>query len=168
MATVISFDEHIDEESISFLIQSIKKAKDKNIILVISSKGGNPYSLKPLKEFIEENSIRLKTLGIDRISSAAATMFMYGEERALINGASLLLHEPIIPADCNSVSMTIAENFIQELKDINRITFSDFYEKTSITPEMLREKIRDGSEWIIFADEALELGVATQKDFFFG
>lgn len=163
MPSIIDFNDAITMESIDELIDSIMNADSKDIIILIESDGGNPNCLKILDEFLEKNKdIHISTMGIGRVASAAASLFMYGEKRTLLKDSFLLLHEPTIPTLSTNVNFTVLNQMKQELSDVHKITFKKFFEKTSITPDVLKEKISESKEWIIHSEEAEELGIVTK------
>lgn len=163
MPFLYDFNYSVTMESIDALIDSIKESGSNDIVIVIESDGGNPNCLKALDEFMEENKdIHISTIGIGRVASAAASLFMYGENRTLLKDSFLLLHEPTIPTLSNNINFTVLDQMRLELKDVHKVTFKKFFEKTSITPEVLKEKISQNSEWIIYSEEAEQLGIITK------
>ncbi len=167
MPCIIDFNEEITVYSIENLIKSIdrKKHKNKEIFILIESDGGNPNCLKSLEEYLNKNKdLHINTIGIGRVASAAASLFMLGEKRCLISEDSfILLHEPVIPTLDNAISFSLLRQMELELKDVDNITFHNLFKKTNISKDMLRKHIENGNEWTIHSEEAKKLGIINTK-----
>ncbi len=90
-------------------------------------------------------------------ASIASVIFMAGDERIIAKNGALMTHKPMAGTYGNSDD---ARSFLQEMEFFDKIV-ADSYERSGLDEEGRMALIGEEDRWIN-ADEAVELGLATQ------
>jgi len=131
------------------------------ITLVICSEGG---SCELGNAFYESYKCLyeapLRTIGMSSVASSAVKLFLTGDERYLVKGTRLMIHEPKITPRSGPRSIEEMEYYIEDLKPNVEFTVSVLEQcsQGKLHGEPLREMLR--RQTLISAEDAVEYGLA--------
>lgn len=155
-------DDRRTYDIVKFLFQC--KKDDEEAVILINSGGGNSYDMALLYETLRDIKVQLTTIGIGRVSSAAASLFAMGDDRILLPGTRYLVHS------CRDYweKVTFTKHGYQEaIKKVERLDeiYVKMFAKTKITNEIFEEKCGDGSDWILTPEELKKYEVTTKEEY---
>jgi ATP-dependent Clp protease protease subunit len=161
---IVYLDEEICAESINplvqFIIQENIARELETITIFIDSPGGDLSAAWKLIDIISVSKIKIRTIGIGSVMSAALLILMSGHERILSENTEVMSHQPTFNAsglsaqlkDFDSLSKMFGKTFTRVL---------DYYGKhTGLTGEALRDTLLGNSDEWLTAQEAINHGFA--------
>ena len=140
-----------------------KATKDEAVIF-ISSEGGYTLYIKALHEFIRDSKLKLTTVGIGRMYSSAAAFFCLGDERIIVPGTRMLIHNSRVPVSENMMLQGHElEDLLEETRQGSGILVDACTEKTKLTKEIIQDKCSNGRDWWVSPDEMKSYGLVTKS-----
>lgn len=111
------------------------------LICMISSNGGAVHSVADLRATLKQLNVHFTTVGYGLITSIAAAIFAMGDDRALMDGATLIITE-------------VGDNVLDIYKD-----------KTMVSDEIWKEKVVDSPKenWDVRKNELRKYGFVNQN-----
>lgn len=162
MAKEIMFCDEINNLTMQALME--KCADEKEVILLLSSLGGNPDSALAFFNFIKLKKINLTVNVLSKCESAAITMLCAGNRRIASKNCSFLIHQ-ITKSWSRDVCFN--EKEIQEvlvsLQNLNNRSASIIAE--TIQKNFEEIKALKYKETILTAQQAFELGLLTEPPY---
>lgn len=158
---VVISDDSLSIRGSTVVIQKILELSQnkEEIEILINSNGGNMRALQNIISALEISGCKLKTINIGAAYSAAAVLFLEGEERLMFKNSELMFHEPIL--------MTPKEVRLSELKEIVKVGQDDYdmfagelARVSLLSKNQIMRKIK-GKNWVIGPEEALKFGIST-------
>ena len=144
-------------------IYKLSKESKEDITIIINSTGGNIRALDSIVSALKGSGCNINTVLIGTIAcSCGAQLFLSGDERIMLNGSELLIHEPGITfKDGTRYSCTQLKKKLKELKE-DKANFLDCILKVSnCNKKFINSKIKN-KDWYINAKEAFKFGLATK------
>jgi len=153
--------ERITEELLDTFREWLAQQND-DIEIVITSDGGTVYACKEISLLIEEYKKRYKVITVvnNYCRSAAALIFILGDERLISKNATLLFHSPYLTVDNMELNFYDIKYLLRLFKRVYRWHKRQM---RKVMPIYLVQYIM-GKKCDFFeftADEAVEWGVAT-------
>lgn len=127
--------------------------------ITIWSGGGNCSFLGPLK-VAAEMVPKVTTIGITRVGSTAASIFLFGDERFLCPGAEYLVHHPRNEGNGKFLVEDL-ERIAANLQAAWNVMKDLILTKTTIDSNVLEENTTNGKDWRIGSEDWERLGITT-------
>jgi len=154
----------IDEETIKPIIQwilvenHVTKKRKKELLLMISSAGGDMELAFALIDVMNASSIPIKTVGLGSVCSSGLLIFLAGApgRRYLTPNTSILSHQYSWGSDGKHhelFAMTKEFNLAQ------RRMINHYMATTGLDENTIKTKLLPASDVYLSAEEALELGI---------
>lgn len=161
----IFLNEDVDDECAEYayrIIQWNREDKDipieqrKKIKIFLHSDGGDVSAMNALISAIRLSKTPIITIGMGKIYSAAAMIFLASDIRLLMPTSRMMVHKGSsgIISDVNKII-----DYSKFLEKDNELTKQYILERTNITEDKYRE-IED-KDYYLFPQECVELGIAT-------
>ena len=154
----INEEDHQTERELAYQYD-ITNYKRKPIYLDISTPGGSVYDGLVLVSVIEQSKTPIITRIQGYAFSFGLTLLLAGHERHVSRHASLMYHQILTeisgPLKGIEESLAISKEMQERLENY-------VIEKTKFTKERLNKIYRQKKDVYIYAEEALELGIATK------
>lgn len=162
----------IDEDSMSrvcynliYLLNEDQKNDDsqkdysrKPIKIYINSRGGKVDDMWALVDIMIHSKTPIYTYSTSHADSCGFMIFIAGEKRFITKHTKMLCHQP----SCGAIGMY--QDVKETMEELDR-TYSDYEdfvaERTKITRKKLKEVRERKLDWIIYPEDSIELGVAT-------
>ena len=151
------WDGEIDAESFKFMLDSIDVNAPK-IKVDIASQGGNVSLALSIYNMLREHNAEIITTVYSEASSSASFIFLAGDERIMLTGTSIFIHEPL-----SVLGLANADSMLQSADYLNTIADSilDIYvERTGGDRETLKQLMK--KETLMNAEESERRGFATK------
>ena len=136
--------------------------KHPGIIVIINSTGGNMRGLKTMCDslHIAKNSkLKIVTLCIGYVASAAGILFLEGDERLMMPDAELMYHEVRSTSRCSMTLTQLKEEMSNGAK-IDEENIEKIAEVTKLEKSKIKRKI-SSKDWTLSSSEAVEVNMAT-------
>lgn len=163
---VIYLEDNICVEVINPIVHYIIEANVKNtledITIFIDSPGGDLSAAWKLIDIIKISRVKIRTVGLGGIMSAALLILMAGHERFLSQNSEVMTHQPTFNAANMSVQLKDFVSLTQMFnKTMSRVM--DLYrEKTGLDGDELKEVLLGNSDEWLTSREAIEFGFADE------
>ena len=126
----------------------------------IESNGGNVNVGYDIYDYLKSLRVPITTEAIGMVASIATIIFLAGDERVMLPGSSLMIHNPWLKAQGGfEANDLIALGTDMKKREDKMVKF--YSKHTGNTKEAISPLMRD--ETSITPDEAIELGFATSK-----
>ena len=153
----------IDEESgnriIEDLIKAVKDEDSARIVLLINSPGGNVGILTPIWEIIRMTKKEVVAVGMEKVCSAATSIFMMAKRRILFPNTEFLIHKA-------GAYIHGGEDHIHKAaegaKKATQIAWKPIIDGAKVTKKLLSTRCRDDKDWILTDKEIEEYGIITE------
>lgn len=135
------------------------------ILVEINSPGGDISVFENILNFYNSSSFKMNTLVANSgiAASCGARLFMLGEERIMFSSSKLIFHAPSrVFEKESSYNYFELQDALDDLEDDFNYTLNMIIENTSLSRKSIIKKIQKEGDWIVCANEALELGLATK------
>ena len=150
-------------QSIVSFILECKKSNEEGVMM-INSPGGLTSGLDSIYATLVDTGVRLTTVGMGTVASAAAILFAMGDERMILPGTEYLIHHPRQKWEHATVQEYDFEIQLERIRLIEE-RFGRMLEKTRITNDVIKEKCDKGSDWILTPEELKEYCVITRENY---
>ena len=127
--------------------------------ITIWSGGGDCSFLAPIK-VAAEMLPNITTIGIKKVGSTAACIFLLGTERFLCPGTEYLIHQPRYESNGKLLADKL-ETAAKELKEIWSTMQEIILNRTIIDSNVFKENTADGRDWKIGSDDWTRFGITT-------
>ena len=98
-----------------------KNGEQEPVVMLMDSGGGDPHAAVAFHRVIKLKQINLETIAINRIASAAVTVFLAGKTRKCLESAHFMLHEISWPGNKSGrMKLTEVENFCRRADEENK------------------------------------------------
>lgn len=151
----------INADSVNSIIRQIRhlarQDPDGEIRVYINSPGGEVSSGLALYDVMKAVKCPIRTVCMGTAASMAAVLFAAGDRRDMLPHASVMLHDPRIPACPGGSALklkSLSDSLMQTREDIARL----LAERTGKTLEEIYEKTAEDT-WFT-AEEAVDFGLA--------
>lgn len=158
------FITHFNEEIIGpFYYQFTSLEQDSNIPvipIIISSYGGDIYTLMALRDIIKSSTKPVATIALGKAMSAGAALLAAGTKgyRFATRNTSIMIHEATF--DVTGKTSDIHES-ANNIKKLNRILMHNLASDMGTTAKNLLNKIKslNNSDWTLSSTEAKQWGI---------
>lgn len=141
------------------LVKAIKEETDQ-IVLVITSSGGNVSTITTIWELLKMSGKKIIAVGMEKVCSAAASIFMMADRRILFPNTEFLIHKA-------GAYVNGKEDRIQEVaigvKKATQIAWEPILENSSLTHNILSRRCRDDKDWTLTDEEIEKYNIVTEK-----
>ncbi|PIR01797.1 MAG: hypothetical protein CO031_02495 [Candidatus Nealsonbacteria bacterium CG_4_9_14_0_2_um_filter_37_38] len=150
-------DKPIERDFIRLLIEEIDKLLPTTEIFgfIITSGGGNPDQSLSLVDYIRTNRIRVITLALGAVGSAAIDILELGEKRLMTKNSSLMLHEGVTSQEKDT--LTNVASYAKYIEMIRNVRFKLWAKRTGKPLKTLLQDCR--LDRYFTAQEAKEYGL---------
>lgn len=165
MNIVIRVNDNITLESAHAVAEQILKAENnesvENIVLWIVSSGGKIGAIPIVSEAIEMCSKTIYAIGMVRVASTAAAIFMMADKRILAPETEFVLHKAsaYLQGDYTSDAL---ENIRKGLGKSTRLLWTPVINNSSLSMPVLGKMCKN-RDWILTDEELLKYGIITQN-----
>jgi len=153
---IITIDGEISKEKgLEIIRKIISASKDdsvENIVLFISSMGGNVCALTPIEEAIKMSHKNIIAVGTMLVASCAASIFMMANTRILFPQTEFILHKTSFNKRIRNLS---EEELKAQQEKGTKTLWSYVINNSDLTFEELSAKTDEKGDWIL-TDEELE------------
>ena len=129
------------------------------IELYLSTYGGGCYEGLALYDVIEASQTPIEVVCTGKIMSMGIIVALGAKVRKGYRNTTFMIHQV---SGISLGTLRDMEETVAEVSRINDMLFKVIKSKTKITEERLNQVIQQKQDWIITADEALELGIITE------
>lgn len=139
--------------------RDIEPDKRKPIRIIISSPGGYLTLARSLIAVMRLSQTPIHTVAMGEVASAASLIYLAGNRRYALEGASFLYHKggcEGLEGDYSKVN-AFMENYKKDIQDL-----VDYYKRYTKFDEKTIESELTKGDWYIRLDEALENGVVDE------
>lgn len=154
----------IDEENgnriINDLINAVKDEDSVQIVLLINSPGGNVGVLTPIWEILKMTKKEVVAVGMDKVCSAATSIFMMANRRILFPNTEFLIHKA---GTCVQGGEDHIHKAAAGAKKATQIAWEPIIAGSKITKKLLSTRCREDRDWILTDEETMEYGVVTES-----
>ena len=135
---------------------ALRSIGDNDVVVQINSPGGDMYAGIAMYNMLKEHKgkVTVKVLGI--AASAASIIAMAGDERELLTGAQIMIHNAWSIIVGNRNDLDAAKNYLRQADEQMAAIYA---ETTGIDKETILEMM--DAETYLTASKSLELGFAT-------
>ena len=144
-------------------IYELSQTSKEDINIIINSFGGSIKALRTILNGLKASGCKINTILIGTVAfSCGAILFLSGDERIILEGSELLLHEPGIDFSTEeTVTYTKLQQELREIKKDKKLFLEIIMKSSNFTRKVINEKIK-GKDWYISSSEALKFGMATE------
>ena len=147
------------------LLKRDKEEEPKDIIVYISSRGGELEPGYAIYEMLKCSGRKIITCGIGEVYSCAVALFLAGDERYATSRTKFMIHEVRhIHGDESSLTTKEYEKYLKELQDDTAKYFKLISENSKLTPARIKkylQKAKDG-DWHFDVNQAKKFGFVTK------
>ena len=129
------------------------------IELYLSTYGGGCYEGLALYDIIEASQTPIEVVCTGKIMSMGIIVALGAKVRKGYRNTTFMIHQV---SGISLGTLRDMEETVAEVSRINDMLFKVIKTKTKITEERLNQVIQQKQDWIITAEEALELGIITE------
>ena len=129
------------------------------IELYLSTYGGGCYEGLALYDIIEASQTPIEVVCTGKIMSMGIIVALGAKVRKGYRNTTFMIHQV---SGISLGTLRDMEETVAEVSRINDMLFKVIKSKTKITEERLNQVIQQKQDWIITAEEALELGIITE------
>ena len=129
------------------------------IELYLSTYGGGCYEGLALFDVIEASQTPIEVVCTGKIMSMGIIVALGAKVRKGYRNTTFMIHQV---SGISLGTLRDMEETVAEVSRINDMLFKVIKSKTKITEERLNQVIQQKQDWIITAEEALELGIITE------
>ena len=129
------------------------------IKLYLSTNGGGCYDGLALYDVIEASQTPVEVVCTGKIMSMGIIVALGAKVRKGYRNTTFMIHQV---SGISLGTLRDMEETVAEVSRINDMLFKVIKSKTKITEERLNQVIQKKQDWIITAEEALELGIITE------
>ena len=129
------------------------------IKLYLSTYGGGCYEGLALYDVIEASQTPIEVVCTGKIMSMGIIVALGAKVRKGYRNTTFMIHQV---SGISLGTLRDMEETVAEVSRINDMLFKVIKSKTKITEERLNQVIQQKQDWIITAEEALELGIITE------
>lgn len=129
------------------------------IKLYLSTYGGGCYDGLALYDVIEASQTPIEVVCTGKIMSMGIIVALGAKVRKGYRNTTFMIHQV---SGISLGTLRDMEETVAEVSRINDMLFKVIKSKTKITEERLNQVIQQKQDWIITAEEALELGIITE------
>lgn len=135
------------------------------ITIIITGSQGGDYDGAALGmcEIVGNSKHLITVYGQGMVASSAALLFSYGDRRVLAKNSYLMFHEGTIFVEDAPGKLKVLDKVMDQM---SKNIYDHLSEITNKPPSYFKENHK--TDWYIFADKALEIGLATQIGTFGG
>ena len=163
-AGMFVFMDDVDEETIKPVIEwilvenHVKKKKQKELLLMICSRGGQVEEAFALIDVIKASAIPVKTVGLGCISSCGLMLFLAGHKgrRVLTPNTSILSHQYSDYGEGKHHELFALQ---KEYNLVQKRMLQHYKESTGLDDATILTKLLPASDIYLSADEALDLHI---------
>lgn len=164
---LVVYDDITYQDGVVFRI--ITNEINRDVKIIITSGGGSVYGLQLMLDQIDSlkaRGIKVTTEVYGVAYSAAAILFLMGDERIVHSDAELMFHEGgIYDNQGNDITESVVSQNPRvgfRLYQTNKIMYDLLNRVTGISINKLKELCKKRQGWWMFAKEAVIAGVATK------
>ena len=139
--------------------QDPSQARLSPIKFFLSTGGGACYDGMALHDVIESSGTPVEVICSGKIMSMGVVVALGAKVRKAYRNTTFMIHQV---KGLSIGTLREMEDSVAEASRINDMLFRIIREKTSITEDQLNEVLRRQKDWLMTAEEALELGILTE------
>ena len=140
-------------------VKAMKEETDQ-IVLLITSSGGNVSTITTIWELIKMTDKKIVSVGIEKVCSAAGAIFMMADRRILFPNTEFMIHKA-------GTYVSGKEDSVQEaakgVKRATQIAWEPILENSLLTHNILSRKCRDDKDWVLTDEEIQKYGIVTEE-----
>ena len=166
---MIKLHENFTPKSVERVIAEIREAVEQGaheITILIDSNGGYGSALQAICDtmrWARKRKVKVNTYNAGKAYSCGVLLLSFGDKRTMAPTAKSMIHDVGVPV-LGGGKVGDLEERVKELRDLNEIWMSFLAKNMKMSRKKL-DKLVDGKDLFLTADESLKLGIIDEIDF---
>lgn len=135
-----------------------KDYKRENIKLYIKSSGGVVSDMFAIIDIMESSKTPIDTFAIGNTTSCASLLFICGNKRYTYKNTEIMIHTCRVTGLRGDIQ--VVSDYLDTMESKQKRMDAYFTTRTHITQKQLDEVRKNKTDWYVYADEAIKLGIA--------